>query len=277
MDIRESIQEIMSILKCQRRLQPTTLKAYQCELNQLAAWLKNNYGAETTEALNQLSARQVEAFWQEEPGISVSSKQLRLSVTKRWITILQNKGIVTSKSVALFKPIQNTEAGYGNLSDYVGSITPKERLDTYQLCLYALLSHGLRVAEIQSISRSDFTPDYRRLIVTGKGRKQRLIIFDSESASVIMTHIHISNITGRLFNKSIPALRQQIKDLTIERTAPHDFRRHFATMAYRSEGSAKSIQAALGHDSFGTTEIYISKDAKVQGMMRDYKLAHPRA
>lgn len=272
--IQESIQELMSVLKCQRRLQPTTLKTYQCELNQLAAWLKATYGIHSTEGLAFLSGRKIEAFWND---ASVSVKKLRLSVARRWLTFLQDHKIIFKTGINIFTPIHDKEAGRDNLSDAVGEITPKENLDALQACLFALLSSGLRIAEIQTINLSDFTSDFQRLIVNGKGRKQRLVMIDSDTANRIQTYIHMFRVKDRLFSQTIPVLRKQIRQLSVERAAPHDFRRRFATSAYRSEGRAESIQDALGHGSVGTTEIYISKDAKIQGMMRDYKLAHPRA
>lgn len=275
--IQESIQRLMSVLKCQRRLQPTTLKTYQCELNKLAAWIMTNHGIHSTESLSFLSGKQVEAFWRSDATVSVALQKLRLSVASRWLTFLQDHKIIPVTGINTFTPIRDTDAGRGNLSDEVGAISLKDNLDAFQLCLYSFLSHGLRISEIKAVCCGDFTSDFSRLIVNGKGRKQRLVVFNSDARRRIMNYICTFNIVGDLFSQSIPILRRHIKKMSISNAAPHDFRRCFATSAYSSEGTAESIQKALGHSRVGTTEIYISKDARVQGMMRDYKLAHPRA
>jgi len=275
MNIRISIQKFLEVLKCQRCLSGGSLRVYESQLHKLANWLFDTHMASDVEHLEVLYARDVARFWTDnEHDLTTAGKKLRRSITSNWIGFLQKHSLLKSKKIGLFCNPKSVTASKQSMKP----IEPKADLSIREVCLWELLSAGLRIAEIAEVSAGDFTMDYSRLIVNGKGSKQRIAIFSESSSIKIQAYFSTKTLLCKPFNAaSLSSLRNEIKGLSVEGNAPHDFRRNFASDCYKHNVDAQTIQTAMGHSSMATTIAYMSKDAKTERMMKDYKMAHPRA
>ncbi|MEW6123992.1 MAG: site-specific integrase [Pseudomonadota bacterium] len=131
---------------------------------------------------------------------------------------------------------------------------------------------GLRQGEICAIEWTHFHPESRRLMVRGKGNKQRAITL-SEEASEIIERQPRATACPRVFHSGGKAVWQAAFVFSrARRTAQkaaqkdgrafkgfrfHDMRHLYAVEALRKGGSIYALQQHLRHSSIKTTEIYL--------------------
>ena len=154
---------------------------------------------------------------------------------------------------------------------------PEERRD--YIIIEMLYSCGLRVSELCELCISDLFLKEGYMRVRGKGSKQRLVpmsermvellemwlqersemdIKQGEEDYVFLSHRRkkrLSRITV-FHNIKVYAERAGIT----KNISPHTFRHTFATHLLEGGANLRAIQAMLGHESIGTTEIYTHID-----------------
>ena len=153
-----------------------------------------------------------------------------------------------------------------------------------------LYSCGLRVSELCGLLLSDLFLDEGFIRVTGKGSKQRLVPISARAVTelhlwleersgieakpgeedyVFISHrrrSHLSRIT--VFHN----LRLYAERAGITKTiSPHTLRHTFATHLLEGGANLRAIQAMLGHESIGTTQLYTHLD---RSFLREQVLEH---
>ena len=142
-----------------------------------------------------------------------------------------------------------------------------------------LFSCGLRVSELCNLKISDLYLDEGFVKVEGKGSKQRLVPISGKAIKELnlyfidrntydihpdcVDYVFVSKKRKR--NLSRIMVFHLIKELVelagIKKTvSPHTFRHSFATSLLEGGANLRAIQAMLGHESIGTTEIYMHID-----------------
>lgn len=158
--------------------------------------------------------------------------------------------------------------------------------------LELLFSTGLRVSELCTLSKDTFllNGDGLRLLVKGKGRKERILqITTPELIQVVRTYCdmfskEIQEQSAILFNQRGRPLSPQSVRRIINKylkqigdsnhVTPHMFRHTFATSLLEAGMDIRYIQSLLGHSSISTTQIYTHVSAKQQTLLLAEK--HPR-
>ena len=141
-----------------------------------------------------------------------------------------------------------------------------------------LFSCGLRVSELCGLKLSDLYLDEGFIRVEGKGSKQRLVpisgkavkelrlwFIDRNAIDIPAAYADYVFISRRKKNISRIMVFHFIKELVekagIQKTvSPHTFRHSFATSLLEGGANLRAIQTMLGHESIGTTEIYLHTD-----------------
>ena len=160
------------------------------------------------------------------------------------------------------------------------------------LVLELLFSTGLRVSELCALSQDTFllSDSGLRLLVKGKGRKERIIqITTSELLQLAQTYCdvfskEIQEQGAILFNqRGRPLSPQSVRRIinkylnrigVSNHVTPHMFRHTFATSLLEAGMDIRYIQSLLGHSSISTTQIYTHVSAKQQTLLLAEK--HPR-
>jgi len=159
--------------------------------------------------------------------------------------------------------------------------------------LELLYAGGLRVAELAGLTIADLDRTERRVRVTGKGGKERLVPYGGPAAEALDAYLAVR---GRLRPKQGPlpdalwlsyrgtALTTRAVQQIVRRYGtrsgrgdlhPHALRHTCATHLLDAGADLRSIQELLGHSSLSTTQRYTH--LTVDRLMAVYDAAHPMA
>ena len=155
-----------------------------------------------------------------------------------------------------------------------------------------LFSCGLRVSELVNLKLSDLFLADRFIRVIGKGRKERLVPisdnairqlrfwFDDRNHMDIKPgeedYVFLNRRGAHLTRTMILIMIKRLgAEAGINKTiSPHTLRHSFATALLEGGADLRAIQAMLGHESIGTTEIYTHIDTHT--LRQEILEHHPR-
>ncbi|MGM9713257.1 MAG: site-specific tyrosine recombinase/integron integrase [Prevotella sp.] len=155
-----------------------------------------------------------------------------------------------------------------------------------------LFSTGLRVSELVALKLSDLYIDERYIRVMGKGAKERLVPVSQRAIDELkywfidrnalkikpgeQDYVFLNRRGAHLTRTMIfIMIRDTARAAGIQKTvSPHTLRHSFATALLEGGADLRAIQAMLGHEKIGTTEIYTHLD--MSHIREDILRCHPR-
>ena len=155
-----------------------------------------------------------------------------------------------------------------------------------------LFSCGLRVTELVTLRLSNLYLDEGYVRIMGKGSKERLVPISPRAVKELglwfddRCHMTIRpgeedyvflNRRGAHLTRTmiLIMIKRQAAEAGIKKTiSPHTLRHSFATALLEGGADLRAIQAMLGHESIGTTEIYTHIDTTT--MRQEILEHHPR-
>ncbi len=141
-----------------------------------------------------------------------------------------------------------------------------------KVILALLYSSGLRVSELVSLKVDEVDPGDRTIRIRGKGEKDRIVLFDEETKSLMESYLDTRVNQGeylflnRFGNPITPRyVQMMIKNYAElagikKKVTPHILRHSFATHLLKNGVDIRAIQQLLGHSNLSTTQIYTSVD-----------------
>lgn len=162
--------------------------------------------------------------------------------------------------------------------------------------LEVFYSTGMRLSELQGLSRGDLDMVTQQAKVRGKGRKERIVpigdhailslrnyearrdeLLRGISGKVDRSAVFLARtgkrIGVRAVQKAVSAFLAEIDEdagFTV-----HSLRHTFATHLLDAGADLRAVQELLGHASISTTQIYTH--TSVERLKQVYQAAHPRA
>lgn len=155
-----------------------------------------------------------------------------------------------------------------------------------------LFSCGLRVSELVNLKLSSLYIDEQFIRVMGKGSKERLVPISPKAIRELNNwfidrnlmkvkpgeedYVFLNRRGAHLTRTMILIMiKQQAVEAGITKTiSPHTLRHSFATALLEGGADLRAIQAMLGHESIGTTEIYTHIDMST--LRQEILEHHPR-
>ncbi len=297
-DVIEKHKEaFLDYLKTQRRFSPHTLRAYSTDLEQFINFLKSSYKLIEINTITDVHIRSFlhELFNKKLDNISVSR---HLSALKSFFKYLLTEKHV-SKNVAANVPNPKTEtklpkylkeeemAMFLDLPDTSTALGSRDKA-----LLELLYATGLRVSELVSLNILQIDLDNRAIVVLGKGKKERMVLFGSYAAEALENYISqretlkksedeealFLNFRGtRLSARSVRrVINKYIDESDLKlKISPHALRHSFATHMLNNGADLRDIQELLGHASLSTTQRYTH--VSVQDMLDNYDKFHPHS
>jgi integrase/recombinase XerD len=275
------IRQYQRYLKLQRGYSPNTLDAYIRDLLKLINYLED----ENKHVLDvELSDLQHFAALLHDIGIHPRSQCRILSGVRSFFRFLELEGYRDDDpSELLESPV---------LGEHLPEVLSAEEVDMLEnaidlskwegqrnrTIIEVLFSCGLRVSELVNLKLSDLFLQEQYVRIIGKGSKERLVPISpraiKELESWFLDRNEMKIKPGEedfvFLNRRGAHLTRVMILIMIKETAvaagiqktisPHTLRHSFATALLEGGADLRAIQAMLGHESIGTTEIYTHID-----------------
>lgn len=205
-----------------------------------------------------------------------SSIRRKISTFKSFYKFLYLNNYINKKDYPLVKisyPKQEKKLPkfiyYNDLLDILEESTKDSDGVRDRLIIEMLYATGVRVSELINIKYEDIDFNNRRIVVCGKGNKERIVYYGEYAEEVLKEYMstHEKNKQGYVFTNSH---NEQITDRGIRyiidnimkrlsvkvHVTPHVLRHTFATDMLNNGCDIKIVQELLGHASLRTTEVY---------------------
>ena len=268
-------------LKLQRNYTANTLDAYMRDVEKLQTYLDG----EGIKAENvKLENLQHFAASLHDIGVTARSQCRILSGVRSFYKFLVTDGYIEDDPTELLESPQ--------IGDHLPEVLSVEEIDMIESAIdlskweghrnkaiiEVLFSCGLRVSELTNLKLSNLYLQEEYVRVEGKGRKERLVPisqkaikelgfwFDDRRMMTIKKgeedYVFLNRRGAHLTRTMILIMvKKYAEEAGIQKTiSPHTFRHSFATALLEGGADLRVIQAMLGHESIGTTEIYTHID-----------------
>ena len=273
-----------------------TLRAYESDLRELAAWASPAGRDPGTLVYRDLRAY---AATLSERGLAKSTVARKLAAIRGLHDHLVRRGEAGHNAAELLPapkrgsrlprvlgPVQ-----VAALLDRIPARTPLEVRDRAMLELAYFC--GLRAEEIVGLDLGDTDFDAETVRVTGKGSKTRLVPVGEPAQRALERYLErarpalsapgderslfISRRGRRLSTSDVRRrLAHWVREAAVAgRISPHTLRHSFATHLLEGGADLRSIQELLGHSSVSTTQLYTRIEPA--RLRREYERSHPRA
>lgn len=280
-------------LRLQRGLSANTLEAYLRDVEKLVEW------RQSADIIN-LSLSNLQEFSASlhDMGIAPSTHARILCGVRAFYKFLELDGWIEQDPAELLgSPIQNKHLPEVLSTTEVDMLEASIDLSKWEghrnrAIIEVLFSCGLRVSELVNLTFSQVFEEEGFLRVYGKGSKERLVPISQRAIKELhlwyddRRHMKIKpgeedyvflNRRGAHLTRTmiLIMIKQQAAMAGIKKTiSPHTLRHSFATVLLEGGASLRAIQAMLGHERIGTTEIYTHIDMST--LRQEIEQHHPR-
>lgn len=282
-------------LKLERNYSPNTIEAYSRDLQYLLRFCKKEDKSPLTLELSdlQLFAASIHDY-----NVGATSQARIISGVRSFFRYLVQEGYLDNDPSELIESPQ--------LGEHLPEVLTTEEVDRLEASIdlskpeghrnkaiiEVLFSCGLRVTELVEMKLSNIFRDEMFLRITGKGSKERLVPLSKKALRELdnwfsvrslmnikkgeQDYVFLNRRGAHLTRTMILIMiKQQAIEAGITKTiSPHTLRHSFATELLKGGADLRFIQAMLGHEDIGTTEIYTHIDTST--LREEILMHHPR-
>ena len=289
------VRAYVRYLKLERNYSPNTLEAYRHDLGHLLAYCHR----EEKDVLQmKLEDLQHFAAGIHELGIGPTSQARILSGVRSFYRWLLLDGRIDADPTELLESPR--------LGEHLPEVLTTAEVDQLEACIdvskpegqrnraiiEVLFSCGLRVSELTHLRLSDLFLEEGYIRVMGKGSKERLVPISNRAVHELELWFYDRNLMtikageedyvflnrrGAHLTRTMILImvKRQAEAAGIQKTiSPHTLRHSFATALLEGGADLRVIQAMLGHEDIGTTEIYTHIDTTT--LREEILQHHPR-
>jgi integrase/recombinase XerD len=300
------LKDYQAYLRVEKGLRPLTCEAYDGDLKTFAEFLEGRQGVLVTAA-----QQDVAAFLEHLRTHSIDSRSAarKLSCLRgfyKWLLLdrrIHHDPTVNIESPKAWKvlPKSLAEPEVAEMLERAAMMAEHPQAHATALrdraILELLYAGGLRVSEITGLGTGDLALDAGRVLVRGKGDKERIVPLGRTAVKSLETYLregrpHLARISTkrkttpsrqdatRLFLslRGMPLTRQWVWHLVKmanKDASPHKLRHSCATHMVEHGADLRSVQTMLGHADISTTQVYTHLAlGRLKTVHRDH---HPRA
>jgi len=294
-------ERFLAYLRDQRRASKETVRAYESDLAQFGAFLRDEHVGGPPPGPEGIDALAVRGFIASlhRAGLDKASVARKLSAVRSFLNhavrerrIESNPagGVPTPRQARKLPKDLSVDEVFA-LLDALGGADLASRRD--RAVLEFLYATGLRVGELVSLDLGDLDIGAGMVRVVGKGNKERMVPFGEKARRALAAWldsardlrlaggegeaVFLNLRGGRLTDRSVRRiLDRRLREAAVSgHVSPHALRHSFATHMLGAGADLRAIQELLGHSSLSTTQRYTH--VGVEALMRVYDRAHPRA
>ena len=289
------VKDYRRYLKLQRNLSPNTIAAYMRDLQHL-----ENFCSEQKLHLLDVTLEHLESFLAtlRDIGIGARSQARILSGIRSFYKFMLLDGRMEKDPTELIESPQTGQhlpevlsvQEIDMLEDSIDLSRPEGQRN--KAIIEMLFSCGLRVSELVNLKFSDLFVEEGYIRVLGKGSKERLVPISKRAIEELRwwlmdrnlmsikpgeeDYVFLNRRGSHLTRVMIfLMIQKQAAEAGIKKTiSPHTLRHSFATSLLEGGADLRVIQAMLGHENIGTTEIYTHIDTTT--LREEILQHHPR-
>ena len=289
------VKDYVRYLKLERNFSPNTLDAYQHDLRYLLDYLLQN-----NLSIFEVKLENLEHFSAtlHDKNVSARSQARILSGVRAFFRFLVMEEYLEDDPTELLP--------FPKIGEHLPEYLTVEEVDMMEQAIdlskwegqrnkaiiETLFSCGLRVSELVNLKKSDIFEEEKFVRVLGKGNKERLVPISQQALKEIHywyidrnlmkikpgeeDYVFLNRRGAHLTRTMILVMiKNTARDAGITKTiSPHTLRHSFATALLRGGADLRFIQALLGHEDIGTTEVYTHLENS--DLRREILEHHPR-
>lgn len=260
---------------------PRTVSSYAQDLSLLQAFLRENPGKGKDRSGWSLSRDGATSFMFHLDGMTYQPRSVGriLSAVRTFFEFLKDRGEVAVNPFLELRgprvprkiPAVLNEREVSDLLDSTGTTTWEGLRDRALLELFYLT--GIRLSELAGLKLRDISADRSRILVHGKGRKERIVPLVGAALECLSRYLSETpagpdGSDGAIFRSepggqslSVHQVGRIVRKASGRaglggRVTPHSLRHSCATHLLDRGMDLRKIQTLLGHESLGTTQQY---------------------
>jgi integrase/recombinase XerC len=288
------VQEYLRHLGKERDVSPNTLKAYERDLHDFVEYLSGYYGTDgwSWEGVDRLAMRGFLAHLQRR-GVGKRTMSRTLSGVRgfyRWMH--RNEMVESNPARSVGAPRQDKHLpGYLDRAQIDLLFQTAEArameggfVDVRNLAILELFySTGMRLSELQGLSRGDLDLVSQQVKVRGKGRKERIVPVGDQATRALRNYeakrddllrgvgargersaYFLSRTARRIGVRMVQKLVSEFLEEIDEDAglSVHSLRHTFATHLLDAGADLRAVQELLGHASISTTQIFMPRSPR---------------
>ena len=297
LDFQAAQDEYLGWLQLEANKSPNTVRAYAGEIRRFGGFLA---ARGHTLQMDDLTREDLRAYQRHLAGTlkAAASRARALVAVRSWLRWLAREELVErdlSNRITLPKleqrlPKPMNPDELARLLERLPRTTPIEKRD--RALVYFLISTGCRISEALGLERTDVPRQGNRLVVTGKGAKQRAVYLTEDAKKAVDEYLDGRDDTSMAlfinYDRSVAlggdrrltaaGARHVVKRLRRELGAwsfksPHVARHTAATSLLEvTGGDVRLVQEVLGHANLNTLQGYTKiVDSRKQDAYRKYQ------
>jgi integrase/recombinase XerC len=301
------VADYLDHLAKERDVSPNTVSAYERDLREFTEFLARYYGGAEWgwQGVDRIAMRGFLGHLSKR-GLGKRSMARTLSAVRSFYKYLHRNEIVDTNPART--------VGAPRLDKYLPGYLDRAQIDLLfeaatlrasdgnfvalrNLAILELFySTGIRLSELQGLSRGDLDVINQQAKVRGKGRKERIVpvgdhaihalrryeqkrddLLEAIGSKADRNAIFVGRTGKRIGVRAIQKAVTSFLDLIDEDAglSVHSLRHTFATHLLDAGADLRAVQELLGHASISTTQIYTH--TSVERLKQVYQKAHPRA
>jgi integrase/recombinase XerC len=305
--VSAQVADYLDHLAKERDVSPNTVRAYNRDLSDFVEFLGKYYGGSSWswQGVDRIAMR---AFLGQlsKRGLSKRSMARTLSAIRSFYKYLHRNEIVDANPARA--------VGAPRLEKYLPGYLDRAQIDLlFQMAevrawegnfvdvrnlaiLELFYSTGMRLSELQGLSRGELDLVSQQVKVRGKGRKERIIPLGDHAMLAIRNYeskrdellralgpkadrnaVFLAKTGKRIGVRAVQkAVTNFLKQIDEDAgLSVHSLRHTFATHLLDAGADLRAVQELLGHSSISTTQIYTH--TSIERLKQVYDKAHPRA
>ena len=289
------IEKFCGVLSLESGLSRNTILAYRADVIDFNFWLK-----EKDVAISEVCESLISDYFVfVRKSLKTSTLNRKISAIKKFYLWMDREKHISTNPSSRIKGLKFsqklafvlTENQLSNLFSIPNTETSNGLRD--RTILELMYASGLRVSELVGLKYTDCLLSEKAVLVSGKGRKERVVPFGDEAVFWIEKYLSSSRPKllknkssdfffvgkggGKLSRQFIWKLVRKLgAQIGLENDCtPHTFRHTFATHLLNNGADLRAIQLLLGHADISTTQIYTK--IALDNLKQIYAKHHPRA